>query len=105
MPKSKKHVVEVKITSGKTACKVSREFVIALPGDKIKFHNSTKAKVYVYVSNDDLFHDPMFKIPKGGYVVKLVRKVQRGIYPYAVYCEEKTRFCSGSSMPIIILPK
>ena len=105
MPKSKKHLVEVKITSGKTACKVSRAFVIALPGDKIKFRNSTKAKIYVHASDDRLFVRPMFTISPGHEMTKVIGKVHRGIYPYAVFCEHKARFCIGSSMPIIIVPR
>jgi hypothetical protein len=105
MPKLKHHLTEVKITSGKTICKVSRAFVVALPGDKIKFRNGTKAKVHVHVSDDKLFVSPMFAILPGHEKTWVVQKVRRGVYPYAVFSEQKARFCIGSSMPIIIVPR
>jgi len=105
MPKSKKHVTEVKITSGKAACKVSSEFVVAKAGDRIMFRNQTGGKVHIHVSDDRLFKRPMFTVPPGHQETQVVRKTPRGIYPYAVFCEHSKRFCTGSSMPIIIVPR
>lgn len=101
----KTHLVEVKAPSGRTACKVSRAFVVIKSRDRIKFRNRTTGKVHVQVSDDRLFDNPMFTILPGQEITLATRTLHRGVYPYAVFCEQKARFCTGLSMPIIIVPK
>ncbi|MEW5796986.1 MAG: hypothetical protein AB1772_11580 [Candidatus Zixiibacteriota bacterium] len=105
MPKRKSKLEKVRITSGLTSCKVSPGFVIAVPGDRIKFCNRTSGVVYVHVSDDKLFDEPRFKIAAGRDRTQKVKGVERGIYPYAVFCAANRAFGTGSSMPIIIVPR
>ncbi len=104
MPVLTKPLTEVKITCGKTSCKVSRAFVLAQPSRKIRFANQTGADVHVHVSEENLCNPEQFTIAAGRAKTIVVGKVQRGFYPYAVFCECCGKFCSGSSMPIIIIP-
>ena len=105
MPKHKKHTAVVKIANVKGVCKATHGFVVAQYGDKIKFHNGTKGRVHVHISDDHLLKHPMFTILPGKDRTEPVQRVCRGIYPYAVFCEDKKRFCIGGSMPIIIVPR
>jgi len=105
MPELTKRLTEVRITCGKTSCKVSEAFVLALPGDRIRFVNQTAADAHVHVSEENLFDDARFTISAGRVKTMMVREVQRGFYPYAVFCDCKGKFCTGSSMPIIIIPR
>jgi len=105
MPKLKKRLTEVRITSGAIACKVSCPFVVVQSGDRIKFRNQTAGKVHIQVSDDRLFVRPMFTISARHDKTLIVRKTHRGVYPYAVFCHHRARFCTGSSMPIIIVPR
>ncbi|MCM2273089.1 MAG: hypothetical protein NDJ18_11110 [candidate division Zixibacteria bacterium] len=105
MSKAKKQLHVVSISSGKKGCKVSRPFLVTNPGDKVKFQNKTKGKVYLHISEDKIFKKGMFSVAKGKTLTQVTRRVNRGVYPYAVFCEEKAKFCTGSSMPIIIVPR
>ena len=105
MPKAKKKLHLVSISSGKKGCKVSRPFLVTTPGDRVRFQNKTKGKVYLHISEDKLFVKAMFTIVSGMTLTQTTRRVNRGVYPYAVFCEEKAKFCTGSSMPIIIVPR
>lgn len=105
MPELTKRLTEVRITCGKLSCKVSPPFVLAHVGSRIRFVNRTAADVHVHISEEKLCVDDRFTIAAGRAKSILIRKVQRGIYPYAVYCDCCGRFCTGSSMPIIIIPK
>ena len=105
MPKAKRNLSEVKISSSKTTCKVSRPFVVVQTGDRIRFRNRTAGKIHVQVSENRLFASSMFSILPSHEKTVVARKVHRGVYPYAVFCEHKARFCIGSSMPIIIVPR
>ncbi len=105
MPKAKKKLHLVSISSGKKGCKVSRPFLVTSVGDKVRFQNKTKGKVYLHMSEDDIFRKAMFTIVRGMSLTQTTRRVNRGVYPYAVFCEEKAKFCTGSSMPIIIVPR
>lgn len=105
MPKAKRKLWEVKISSGKTTCKVSRSFVEVQTGDRIRFRNRTAGKIHVQVSENRLFGNSMFTIQPNHDKTVITHKVGRGVYPYAVFCEHKARFCIGSSMPIIIVPR
>ena len=127
MPKPRTHLIEVKVPRGRTVCKVSRAVVVVKSGDWIKFRNRTTGRVYVQVSDDvfrasaavlsggrikfhqgpnyRLFDKPEFMMPPGRDETLRVRKVHCGVYPYAVYCVQRSRFGTGSSMPIIIVPR
>ena len=105
MPKAKKRLHIVRISSGKKGCKVSQPFLVTNPGDKVRFQNKTKGKVYLHMSEDDIFKKAMFKIAPAMTLTQTTRRVNRGVYPYAVFCAEKEKFCTGSSMPIIIVPR
>ena len=105
MPKVTKRRTVVRITCGKTSCKVSRAFVLTRPGGRIWFANRTGADIHVHISEKRLCGDDRFTIAKGQEKSILIRKVQRGFYPYAVFCDCCGKFCTGSSMPIIIIPK
>jgi hypothetical protein len=107
MKKKKSRTLPVKtipIKSGKGHCSVSQPFVVVQQSQGVKFQNGSKGKVHVHVSDDGLFSEPVFSLDKGKDKTQVVRSVPRGIYPYAVYCEENDGFCTGSSMPIIIVP-
>ena len=105
MPKQKSHLIKVQINSVNKRCKVSREFILVQPGDRVSFRNQTSDDAHIHVSEDKLFKNPQFRIVPGGEKTVEVRKVQCGIYPYAVYCDCSRKFCTGSSMPIIIIPR
>lgn len=104
MPKLTRGVTEVRITCGKASCKVSRAYVLARPGGRIRFANRTGGDVHVHMSERRLCDDDRFTIERGGTKSVMIRKVQRGLYPYAVFCDCCGKFCTGSSMPIIIIP-
>jgi hypothetical protein len=105
MKKSKSRTMEVRITCGKKSCKVSSDYIVVEQGKSVKFRNLTKDVVHIQVSDDALFKFPIFTIAKGKNESQVVRNVRRGIYPYAVFCVENGKFCTGSSMPIIIVPR
>ncbi len=94
----------IRISSGKGHCRVSEPFVVVSQTQKVKFQNGTKGRVHVHISDDALFKKAIFMLPKGAAITQPVRSVARGVYPYAVFCEENHDFCTGSSMPIIIVP-
>jgi len=96
---------EVLITCGERGCKVSRAFVISLPGKTVRFVNQTKKDVFIHVSHDKVFKTSRFSLTPGQDKTLTVRRVQRGIYPFAVFCKCNGEFCTGSSMPIIIVPR
>lgn len=96
---------EVLITFGEAGCKVSHEFMVVLPGRQVRFVNRTEEEVLIHVSEDGLFKSPRFNILPGEDTTLTVGEVQRGIYPYAVFCKCNGEFCTGSSMPIIIVPR
>lgn len=96
---------QVRIKCGPTRCTVSRPSIVAKSGDRVRFHNGCRDTIYIQVSHEKLFAPPQFKVSAGQDRVVRVRKVLRGVYPYAVFCRKNARFCVGSSMPIIIVPR
>ena len=73
------------------------------PGTTIAFQKTAGETVYIQASEIGV----AFKIKKTatGGLLKVPKKTPMGIYPYAVFCYEKKAFCTGSSMPIIIVPR
>lgn len=129
MPTPKTHLIEVRVKTIKhqKVCKVSRASVVIKSGDRIRFRNRTTDKIHVQVSHDvfhasvvvvsgggitfaqvphhRLFGKSMFTIPAGHDTTLRPTKPHPGLYPYAVFCDQQRKFCTGSSMPIIIVPK
>jgi hypothetical protein len=73
--------------------------------DKVWFHNDTNETVAIVFSEQSLMSKPKDKIEGKKKKDLDVKKVLRGIYPYAVYCEETRDFATASSMPIIIVKR
>ena len=101
MAKKKLPVVNVAITCKKGKCKIHPSVIIVRPGQTIEFDKSAVGKVYVQVSGIGGLFD--FKAKK--YSLTIPKKTRMGLYPYAVFCYKSKTFCTGSSMPIIIVPR
>jgi hypothetical protein len=101
MKKRKKKQVNVTITCQKGKCKVHPSAAIAQPGGTVVFKKAAADTVYIQVSKIGR----RFKITsERTYQLKIPKTTRAGIYPYAAFCYEKAEFCTGSSMPIIIVP-
>ena len=97
---------DVHIDCDQGSCTVREGEIDIKPGDKVKFHNPTEGFVSIVFSEELLFlPDSKIKIEKGKDRTVTAQKVQRGIYPYAVYCECIQDFATASSMPIIIIKR
>jgi len=95
----------VAIKCGVRKCGVSRPLILVKTGDWVKFYNPTPDWIYIQFSDNSLFPARPFKIASGRHKTLRVRRARRGIYPYAVFCAHHSRFCTASSMPIIIVPR
>ena len=93
--------VNVTITCKKGGCKVHPSVILVHPDQKIVFHKAAAGTVYVQVSEIGR----AFKFKKQKHSLRIPRKTRMGIFPYAVFCYKSKAFCTGSSMPIIIVPR
>jgi uncharacterized protein YlzI (FlbEa/FlbD family) len=117
MVNSNEEVPDVTIKMYGNSCKVEPgEFIVESGGEeivnKINFYNETSGLVKLLFSEVCLHLDPADKVNPSTVDIEQgeikgipIRKVQRGIYPYAVYCECCNDFATASSMPIIIIRK
>lgn len=95
--------VKVRITRVDGHCKVIPGIVVVNPGQTIQFTKAVPGAVYIQFSGmRRKLTIGKFSI-KGELVISGTTRV--GIYPYAVFCYDKKEFCTGSSMPIIIVPR
>lgn len=105
----------VSIKCGPTACSVDPGVVVAMPGCRIRFENLTSDEVHIQGSAQELFvktgrgrrglRRPGFKLAPRTSLTLAVGRLKRGAYPYAVFCECTAKYCTGGSMPIIIVPR
>ena len=100
MPAPKKAKLSVTIAHKKGECHIHPSVVVVPAGRTVTFKKSIPGTVYVQVSR---IGRP-FKFKKNTRVLKIPRSTRMGIYPYAVFCYDRKDFCTGSSMPIIIVP-
>jgi hypothetical protein len=100
-PNSK--TLDVNIEFDGTSCQVLPGEIDVVDQNKVRFHNKTTGIVAIVFSEETLFPVSKTKIDPDEVKDLIVQKVQRGIYPYAVYCEATNDFASASSMPIIII--
>lgn len=110
-----KSVTTLKIKCRPTSCSVDPGVVVAMPGCHIKFENLSTDDVYIQGSAGELFLKkgsgrrnfqlPSYKIRPLASATFAVGRLKRGIYPYAVFCNCTMKFCTGGSMPIIIVPR
>lgn len=101
MSKRKMRTVRVRISCTDRHCRVYPRVSLVHPGQTVAFAKPGAETVFIQVSGiGKPFRSAgkqkcQFKVPKGTPV---------GIYPYAVFCYETAAYCTGSSMPIIIVP-
>ena len=110
-----KALTMVNIKGGSTTCSVDPGVMVAMPGCRIKFVNLTSDEVHIQGSARELFVKPVrgyrgvgghgFKVRPRANVTLAVGRLKRGVYPYAVFCECTSKYCTGGSMPIIIVPR
>ncbi len=95
--------VKVRITHVDGHCKVKPGIIVVNPGQTIVFTKAIPGAIYVQVSGMRC----KATIKKNAVVgeLKIAASTRVGIYPYAVFCYERKAFCTGSSMPIIIVPR
>ncbi len=103
MGASNNKTVDVYIECDETSCRVRPGEIDVVDQNKVRFHNKTTGIVAIVFSEESLFAVSNTKIDPDKDKDLTVQKVQRGIYPYAVYCEAISDFASASSMPIIIV--
>jgi hypothetical protein len=103
MEASNSEPLNVYIRCDNKGCRVDPGEIDVEDQNTVRFHNKTTGIVRIVFSEEKLFPEPKIKIDKGKEYDLIVRKVQRGIYPFAAYCEATNDFCSASSMPIIII--
>lgn len=101
VPSDKK--LDVYIECDGTSCRVRPGEIDVEDQNRVWFHNKTTGIVSVVFSEESLFAMSKIKIDSGKEKNLSVQKVQRGIYPFAVYCEAIGDFATASSMPIIIV--
>ena len=102
MPRKHK-TVNVWVTCPKGRCKIRPSVVKVHPGDSIVFKKPKRATVYFQFSGAARsFTAKAASKPKK---LKIAKSTRPGKYPYAAFCYEKKAFCTGSSMPIIIVPR
>jgi len=103
MPKKKPSTVKVRIVREDGQCKVKPSMITVQPGQTVEFHKKVDATVYVQVS--EIGQTFKIKRSESDGSLTVPKKTRMGIYPYAIFCYEKKAFCTGSSMPIIIVPR
>jgi hypothetical protein len=103
MEQNDANVLNIVIEYDGTACRVDPGELDVEDQKKVRIHNKTKGKVSVSFSEETLFPVSKTHIDPEKHTDLIAKKVQRGIYPYAVYCEVTNDFATASSMPIIIV--
>ncbi|HVP06392.1 MAG TPA: hypothetical protein VMS71_01020 [Candidatus Acidoferrum sp.] len=100
MKKRKSVKVHIKKIAGKY--KVEPSCVWARPGETVEFIRTFPGVLYVQLWRIGRG----FSMKKGVNVrrLKIAKRTSIGIYPFAVFCYGQKTFCTGSSMPIIIVP-
>jgi len=102
MPRKHK-TVNVWVTCPKGSCRIRPSVVKVHPGDSIKFHKPKAATIYFQFSG--VGRSFKAKPESKSIKLKIAKSSRPGKYPYAAFCYEKKAFCTGSSMPIIIVPR
>ncbi len=97
---TKKKLAGVKLTHTKHGCKVHPSKVKVKAGGTLTFHKAAMGTVYVQVFQIGR----AFKFTKKTHKFRVPKGTKPGHYPYAVFCYKHAAFCTGSSMPIIIVP-
>jgi len=98
--------VDVDITCIDGVCRVTPADVVVATGDTVNFNNLTNGEISIQFSEASLFSSVFpGKLGAGQPWGSPVQKVERGFYPYAVYCECTKDFAVGGSMPIIIIKR
>jgi plastocyanin len=102
-PRRKPRKLTVRIICGGHQCKVTPSVMIVKPGQTVRFEKVAGETVHIQVSEIGRQFD-IEKLETRGHLT-VPKKTPMGIYPYAVFCYEEKSFCTGSSMPIIIVPR
>jgi hypothetical protein len=97
------NILEVVIEYDGTACRVVPGEMDVAEQNKVRFRNQTSGKVFLSFSEESLFPTSKTSLDPEQHTDLIANKVQRGIYPYAVFCEVTSDFATASSMPIIIV--
>jgi plastocyanin len=97
--------VDVDIACIDGICKVTPADVVVATGDTVNFRNLTGGDISIQFSEECLFSKEKENVVKDATRPFPVQMVQRGVYPYAVYCECTKDFAVGASMPIIIIKR
>jgi len=98
--------IDVEIDCIDGICKVTPADVVAATGNTINFKNLTNGEISIQFFEASLFSSTFpGKLGAGQPWSSPVQKVERGFYPYAVYCECTQDFAVGGSMPIIIIKR
>ena len=95
--------VKVRITDVGGHCKVEPGIIVVNPGQTIKFTKAIPGAIYIQVSG--MRRKTTIKENEDVGELEIAASSRVGIYPYAVFCYERKAFCTGSSMPIIIVPR
>jgi hypothetical protein len=103
MEQNDTHILEVVVEYDGTACRVNPGELDVASQNKVRIHNQTGGKIHVSFSEETLFPVSKTAVEPDKHTDLIANKVQRGIYPYAVYCEVTQDFATASSMPIIIV--
>lgn len=98
-----KKILDVCIEYDGAVCRVVPGEIDVEDQNKVRFHNKTPGVAAIVFSEESLFPVSKTKIDPGKHTDLIVKKVLRGIYPFAIYCEATSDFATASSMPIIIV--
>ncbi len=98
--KVKKTKVEIRLVDGH--CKAVPGVILVDPGGVIQFDKKVTGSVYIQLSGIKRRLAITAKMKSNKMTIPVSTGV--GVYPYAVFCYDMKRFCTGSSMPIIIVP-
>ena len=101
MPKKSK-TVQVYIKCVGRKCVIKPSVIRARRGDKVQFNKPAFCTVYFQVSRIGRAFSASKKAKKR--TITIPGTAQRGRHPYAAFCYQRHAFCTGSSMPIIIVP-
>lgn len=99
----KHKTAKVKISFSHEKCKITPSVVRVDPGDSLEFKKPSRATICLQFSGVGRSG----KVKKGiqSVTMKVAKSVRAGRYPYAAFWYEEGAFCTGSSMPIIIVPR
>ena len=93
--------VHIKLVKGR--CRIKPSKVIVHRGGTVEFDKKVSGPVYVQVYDIGRSFSIKKKAKKGSF--KVAKSTKPGVHPYAVFCYDEKAFCTGSSMPIIIVPR